>query len=236
MKGTTLRKSLIAATLTGALALGGSALAHGQQGPYGPGYGMGPGMMGGYGQGPGGGYGPGGGGYGPGYGMGPGMMGGYGPGAGGGYGPGYGMGPGMMGGGMMGGMMGGYGPGGGGYGPGYGMGPGMMGEGMGYGMLYALNLSTEQWNKVNAIHEDLAKKQWDLAGKTREEAYKLRNLMTAEKRDRPAIINQYKKLQDLRTQSFQARLEARDKFDGVLSNEQKGQLRRFAPWWGQDVD
>ena len=228
MKGTSLRKSLIAATLTGALALGGSALAHGQQGPYGPGYGMGPGMMGpgmmgGYGQGPGGGYGPG-------YGMGPGMMGGYGPGAGGGYGPGYGIGPGMMGQGMMGGgMMGGYGPG-------YGMGPGMMGEGMGYGMLYQLNLSPDQWNKVNAIHEDLAKKQWDLAGKTREEAYKLRNLMAAEKRDRSAITNQYKKLQELRTQSFQARLEAQEKIGGVLTKEQVGQLRRFAPWWGQDIE
>src|SRR3970040_1826961 len=110
------------------------------------------------------------GGDGTGYGMGPGMM--------GGYGPGYGMGPGMMGGGMMGpGMMGGYGPG-------YGMGPGMMAGGMGYGMLYQLNLSPDQWNKVNAIHEDLGKKQWDLAGKTREEAYKLRNLMAAENSDR----------------------------------------------------
>lgn len=165
------------------------------------------------------------GGYGPGYGMGPGMMGpgmmgGCGPGPGGSYGPGYGMGPGMMGGGMMGGMMG----------------PGMMGGGMGYGMLYQLNLSPDQWNKVNAIHEDLAKKSWDLAGKTREEAFKLRNLMTAEKRDSHAVTNQYKKLQELQLQGFQARLDARERIDGVLTKEQKGQLRRFAPWWGQDVE
>lgn len=87
MKLTTLRKTLIAAALAGAAALGTSALAHG----YGPGWGMGPGMMGGM-MGPGmmGGYGAGQGGYDPGYGMGPGMM--------GGYGPGYGMDPGMMGG------------------------------------------------------------------------------------------------------------------------------------------
>ncbi len=154
--------------------------------------------------------------------MGGGMMGGYGPGPGGGYGPGYGMGPGMMGHGMMGGMMG----------PGMMggmMGPGMMG-GMGYGILYQLNLSPDQWNKVNAIHEDLAKKQWDLIGKTREEAFKLRNLMATEKRDRTAITNQYKKLQEMRLQSFQARLDAREKFDGVLTKEQKEQARRFAPW------
>src|SRR3970040_1285763 len=106
------------------------------------------------------------GGYGPGYGMGPGMMGpgmmgGYGPGQGGGYGPGYGMGPGMMGPGMMGGGM---------------MGPGMMG---GYGMLYQLNLTPEQWNKVNAIQQEVVKKNWDLAGKMQEEGFKLRNLMAA---------------------------------------------------------
>lgn len=142
------------------------------------------------------------------------MMGGYGP---GGYGQGYyGMGPGMMSGGMM--------------------GPGMMGGGMGYGMLYQLNLSPDQWNKVNAIHEDLAKKQWDLTGKTREEAYRLRNLMAAEKRDRGAITGQYKKLQELRLQNFQTRLEAQERIDGVLTKEQKGQIRRFAPWWGQDVE
>ena len=209
MKRMIFRKTLIAAALVGATALGTTALA--QQGGYGPGWGMGPGMMGGM--------------------MGPGMMGGYGAGPGAGYGPGYGMGPGMMGGGMMGGMMG---PGmTGGHGPGYGMGPGMMGGGMmggmGYGTLYQLNLSPDQWNKVNAIHEDLAKKQWDLMGKSREEAFKLRKLLATEKRDRTAITNQYKTLQEMRLESFQARLDTREKLDGVLTKEQKEQLRRFAP-------
>ena len=232
MKRMKLRKTLIAVALLGATALGATAFVNAQQGGYAPGYGMGPGMMG-----PGmmGGYGPGpGGGYGPGYGMGPGMMGGgmmggmmggYGPGPGGGYGPGYGMGPGMMGGGMMGGMMGGYG-----------MGPGMMGGGMGNGMLYQLNLTPEQWNKVSTIQQEVAKKNSDLAGKMQEEGFKLRNLMTAEKRDGHAVTNQYKKLQELRLQSFQARLDALERIEGVLTKEQKGQIRRFAPWWGQDVE
>ena len=76
----------------------------------------------------------------------------------------------------------------------------------------------------------------ELAGKMREEAFKLRNLMTAEKRDRAAVTNQYKKLQEMRLQTFQARIDAHEKFDSVLSKEQKEQLRRFAPWWGQDVE
>ncbi|MFN7085230.1 MAG: Spy/CpxP family protein refolding chaperone [Burkholderiales bacterium] len=169
-----------------------------------------------------------------GYGMGPGMMG---PGM---MGPGM-MGPGMMGPGMMGpGMMGGYGPGYGmgpgmmgGYGPGYGMGPGMMG---GYGTPFQLNLTPEQQNKLNAIHEEFAKKNWELATKMQEEAFKLRNLMSAEKSDRTAVINQYKKLQELRQQRFAARLEAQEKIDGVFTREQKQQLRRYAPWWGQDIE
>ena len=134
----------------------------------------------------------------------------------GGYGPGYGMGPGMM----------------GGYGPGYGMGPGMMGGyAPGHGMLGQLNLSPEQWSKINAIHQDLAKQQWDLAGKMQQEAFKLRGLMNADNRDRNAINEQYRKLQDTRQQRFQARLDAQEKIDSVLTAEQKNQLQRFGPRW-----
>jgi Spy/CpxP family protein refolding chaperone len=154
------------------------------------------------------------------------MMGGYGPGCGmgpgqGGYGPGYGMGRGMMSPSMMGGGM---------------MGPGMMGGSMGSGMLYQLDLSPDQWNKINAIHENLARKNWELAGKTQEEAFGLRNLMSAEKRDRHAITNQYKKVQEARMQSFQAQLDAQERIEGVLTKEQKVQLRLFAPWWGQHME
>jgi len=215
MKTLNFCKTLAVAALIGTSVIAVTASAHPEGGGYGPGSGMGPGMMGGYG--PGQHMAPGMmGGYGPGYGMGPGMM--------GGYGPGYGMGPGMM----------------GGYGPGYGMGPGMMGGyspgmmggmmGPGYGVLGQLNLTPEQWDKVNAIYQQLAKKQWELTGKIREDAFKLRELMMSEKRDRTAINNQYKKLQDVRQQRFQAQIDAQDKVDGVLTGEQKEQLRRFRGW------
>ena len=220
MKRMKLRKALIVAGLAGATIFGTTAPAIAQMG----GSGMGPGMMGGAAdeprsdgapqpgvdaeRGPRSGYDMGRGmmgGCGHGHGMGPGMM--------GGHGPGYGMGPGMM----------------GGDGHSYGMGPGMMG-GAGYGMLYQLNLSAEQWTKVNAIHQDLAKKNWELAGKMQDEAFKLHNLTAAEKRDRSAITGQYKKVQDLRLQRFQARLDAQEKIEGVLTKEQKGQFRRFGSW------
>jgi len=218
MNAIKLRRTLVSLALAGATVISVNALADPPQGQggYGPGYGMGPGMMGGYG--PQGAYGPGSG-YGPGYGMGPGMMGGYGPGymgpgAMGGYGPGH-MGPGM-----------------GGYGPGYGMGPGMMGGyGPGYGMLGQLNLSPDQWSKINAIQGDLAKTQWGLAGKMHNEAIKLQELLNADTRDRNAISEQYKKLQNIREQRFEARVDAQEKMDGVLTTEQKNELRRFGPRW-----
>jgi len=105
---------------------------------------------------------------------------------------------------------------------------GMMGPG--YGVLGQLNLTPEQWDTVNAIYQQLAKKQWELTGKIREDAFKLRELMTSEKRDRTAINNQYKKLQEVRQQRFQAQIDAQDKIDGVLTGEQKEQLRRFRGW------
>jgi Spy/CpxP family protein refolding chaperone len=208
MKRIDVRRTLATTALAGVTALGAAAIAQGHQEG---GYGWGPGMMG------------------PGMGMGPGMMGGYGPGPRGGYGPdggyGMGMGPGMMGGMMGPGMMGGYRPG-------MGTGPGMMG----YGPLGALNLTDDQRKKIEGIHEEVRRKQWDLMGKMMEERQKLAALFWAEKRDNKAIQEQYKKLQDLRQQHLQLRLEAHDKLEGVLTKEQKEQLKRFGPWWAQDIE
>lgn len=155
-----------------------------------------------------------------GYGMGPGMMGG-----------GYGMGPGMMGGGgygmgsgMMGMMMG---PGMMGGAAESGMGPGMMG----YGPLQALNLSDEQRSKIGAIQEELQRKFLDLGDKAAEQTLKMRQLWRAEKPDRKAIAAAYRRLQEVRQEGFDARLDAREKIEGALTTEQRQQLRRWGPAW-----
>lgn len=174
-----------------------------------PAYRTGPGMMGGYG---------------PGYRMGPGMMGGYGPGYGmepgtmGGYGPGRGMGPGMM----------------GGHGPAYGMGGmghGMMGGGIGRA-LWALDLDDGQRKQVLALQEELRRKHWDVAGKAQEEWVKLRDAWwTSGKRDRAAILAAYKRLGELRQQGLEQSLDAADRLDAILTDQQREQLRRWGPWW-----
>lgn len=211
-----------------ALAMPGCGPGMGMKGGMGPGYGKGmrgdcPGAMMGGGMGPGmgmmGGMGPGmmGGGMGPGMmgGMGPGMMGGgMGPGmmmGGGmsGFGPGAGMGPGMMGPGMM--------------GPGM-MGPGMMGSGMAH--LGMLNLSDAQTTQIENIKTEWKKQQRPLMRQIWEEQDKLNDLTTAEKRDPRAIGKAYSRLSELHRQALEAHIEMENKVMGVLTPEQRTQMRR----------
>jgi Spy/CpxP family protein refolding chaperone len=156
---------------------------------------------------------------GPGYG--PGMMGGYGPGYGqgmmGGYGPGYG--PGMM----------------GGYGPRGGYGPGMMG-GHG-GPLAALNLNDEQQKKIFDLQEQNRRKNFDTMSKMRAETFQLRRLYNADKIDEKAVLEQQKKVDELRRQLLASRLEMHQQMESVLTPEQRKELREFRPWWyGGDVE
>lgn len=144
-----------------------------------------------------------------------------GPGGGGpGYGPGYG--PGMMGGGYGygPGMMGGYGPG---YGGGRGFGPG--------GGLAALNLSSEQRDKIAAIQEENRRKNWDAMGQMRTEQFKLRQMYNADKIDSNAVAEQQKKVDELRRQVLKSRVDARNQVAAILTPEQRKQFRQFGPWW-----
>jgi Spy/CpxP family protein refolding chaperone len=152
-------------------------------------------------------------------GYGPGMMGGS-----GGYGPGMmggGYGPGMMGG-YASGMMGGYGR-------------GMMGGFAGGGPgLAALNLSDEQQEKVFAIQEEQRRKNFDTMSKMRSETFKLRRMYTADNVDSKAVVEQQRRVDDLRRQMLASRLEMRKQVESVLTPEQKKQIRQLGPWWARE--
>ena len=131
-----------------------------------------------------------------------------------GRGPGYG--PGMMGDGP--GMMGG-GPGwgrGGGYGPG----PGAAISG----------LTDEQRDKLAVIREQHRQKNWGTMGQVQAEQFKLRQMYSADKLDSAAILEQQKKVDELRRQMLKSRLEARKEIEAVLTPEQRKQLRQMGPW------
>jgi Spy/CpxP family protein refolding chaperone len=151
------------------------------------------------------------------------QRGGYGPGMTGCYGPGYGMGPGMM---------SGYGPGYdmmvpgmmGGYGPGYGMGPGMMGGWAG------LDLTDAQKAQMEKIHDSLQEKHRKLMSEMWDEQAKLAKLYNAERRDPAAIGKAHDRLSKLQREALQARIEAENKFDDMLTKEQKAKVRRGRGW------
>jgi Spy/CpxP family protein refolding chaperone len=135
--------------------------------------------------------------------------------------PGPGYGPGMMGQGMM---SGGYGQGmmGGGYGRGAG------------GPMAALNLSDEQQEKLFAIQEENRRKNWDKMSEVRSEAFKLRRMYNAENVDPKGLLEQQKKVDDLRRGLLASRLEMRKQMESVLTPEQRKQARQFGPWWAQE--
>jgi Spy/CpxP family protein refolding chaperone len=139
-----------------------------------------------------------------------------------GYGPGYG--PGMMGGyGYGPGMMGGYGPGyGGGRGPG--------------GGLAALDLSSEQRDKIAAIQEENRHANWNTMGTMRSEQFKLRQMINADKVDANAVAEQQKKVDELRRQMLKSRVDARNQIAALLTPEQRKQFRQSGPWWLHEED
>jgi Spy/CpxP family protein refolding chaperone len=124
-------------------------------------------------------------------------------------------------------MMGGYGPGMmGGYGPGYGPGGGLA----------ALNLSSEQRDKIASIQEENRKANWNAMGQMRAEQFKLRQMYNADKIDSNAVIEQQKKVDELRRQMVKSHVEARNQINAILTPEQRKQFRQYGPWWMRGED
>jgi Spy/CpxP family protein refolding chaperone len=121
-------------------------------------------------------------------------------------GPGYG-----------GGMMGGYGP-------------GMM---MGGGALS--DLTEAQQDKLFAIQEQHRSKNFATMSKLRGEMFQLRRMMNADNPDSKAVLEQQKKVDELRRTMLASRLEMRKEMEKVLTPEQVKQLRARRPgWWSPD--
>lgn len=106
-------------------------------------------------------------------------------------------------------------------GQGYGMGPGMMG---GYGPEYAaLNLTDEQRKKIDAIQEDVWRKQGELMGKMHAQSYRMHEFGKA---DDDAARKAFDEMAVAHKQMFETRLEARKRIDAVLTPDQRKQLGR----------
>jgi|GEM_PF-3253109 Spy/CpxP family protein refolding chaperone len=133
-----------------------------------------------------------------------------GPGGSGGYGPsGWGgMGPGMMWDRGCGGM---------------GMGPGMMG----IGPMHMLNLTDEQRDKIEKIHDAEHKKHLDVAGKMFEQQTRLRDLTQEDKPDPKKVGAAYGEIAKLQQQMLEAHVQAFNQMQDVLTREQRDQLKQW---------
>jgi len=68
-------------------------------------------------------------------------------------------------------------------------------------------------------------------GETRSETFKLRRMLSAENVDPKAVTEQQKKVDELRRQMLQSRLESHKQVEAVLTPEQRKQFRQYRPWW-----
>ena len=117
-----------------------------------------------------------------------------------------------------------------------GYGPGMMGGG-GYGlgmmggpMAASLKLTDEQEDRLFALHEQMRTKNFGTMGKLHSEQFKLRKLMKAENVDSKAVLEQQKKVDEVRREMFAAHLEMRKQVEAILTPHQRKQFRQFGPW------
>ncbi len=115
-------------------------------------------------------------------------------------------------------------------------GPGMMGghgsaatsaRGMGLGtMLEGLALTDEQRAQLEPLDIELFRAQWDITGKTIEAQRKLHRQSSTAQRDDEAIAEAHKSLRALREQRALAETQALEKVKGILTPEQREQLRQ----------
>jgi Spy/CpxP family protein refolding chaperone len=125
---------------------------------------------------------------------------------------------------------------------GAGMGRGMMGDGMPGGMgmmggmhgapLHRLDLTPEQRTKINKIHDELRRKNWEALGKVQDEEAKLRDLYAADKRDPKAIGAVYGSIYALKRQMIEAGIDAHNRMEALLSDAQRAQLKQMGSGMG----
>jgi Spy/CpxP family protein refolding chaperone len=117
---------------------------------------------------------------------------------------------------------------------------GMMGGGMGRGMMggmhgapfQMLDLTSEQRTKINKIHDELRRKNWEALGKIHDEEAKLRDLYAADKRDPKAIGAVYGSIYALKRQMIEAGIDAHNRMEALLTDAQRAQLKQMRSGMG----
>jgi len=96
------------------------------------------------------------------------------------------------------------------------------------GVLARLGLTTDQQQKIATIHEDTRQKNWDAMGQLLSEQFRLSRLYLADALDVNAIIEQQKKVDELRRVLLKSHLEMEIQIEALLTKDQRELLRSTA--------
>ena len=94
--------------------------------------------------------------------------------------------------------------------------------------LWQLDLSDEQRRKINAIHDELHKKHWELMGRVHDQRTRLRDLYEVEPYDAKKIGAAYGEIGKLRAQRVEAEVDALNRAIVLLTAEQKARLKELS--------
>ncbi|HUX26219.1 MAG TPA: Spy/CpxP family protein refolding chaperone [Burkholderiales bacterium] len=99
------------------------------------------------------------------------------------------------------------------------------------GPLDQLNLSRQQLGAIDIINDELRDRRSNLSRRLAAEEKKLRGLYDAPERDRTKIDRQFRRIDQLRREMFEASIDAHDRIEAQLSASQRQRLHRIAPRW-----
>ena len=110
-----------------------------------------------------------------------------------------------------------------------GCGPGMHRGAAGMPML--ADLTDAQREQILAIREQHRRDTWDTMGQIRTEQFKLRRLHSADKVDPDAVVDQQKRIDELRLKMTRSRVVEHNEVLAVLTPEQRKAVRERGPGW-----
>jgi Spy/CpxP family protein refolding chaperone len=101
-------------------------------------------------------------------------------------------------------------------------------------MVWNLDLSKDQREKIRNIQRDLRGKVWKLEDKIEDTSDQLFGMYKKSPRDAKAIGKVYGEIFDLRRQIIEHQIEAGNDVDDVLTKQQKSELHKWGmkPRWG----
>ncbi len=97
----------------------------------------------------------------------------------------------------------------------------------GLGPIGMLELDAEQRNEIRQMYSELRREHWDTLGQLLDERETLQALYAAEPRDPAAIGEAYERLSGLQRPLIEAMVEAGNRIEALLSEEQQEQLQQL---------